>query len=483
MTKTYILEEVPVGTKRCLLVLTHAVTNKVIGITPWDKKNMTYELYERVLSACGQNLTGVRLTMTTETQLLSVPSFKAWCEEMGIAILTSLIPDGGKGHRLKLEGKLTRLLRALPNPMTPAKMPLEDMQVHVDSLLDDRMSNKDLSLPLGAGLYPLVQSKPEGSVKSSITPIVENMEGLMTQSQYSLLEENMAARHNEVVSNMQAHTNDLAMRLEVSLLQNNALAQGLGRLKEELEETREVARIQKEQIDKREQAKLKKQNRTKQKVRDAISLEQFQMVFDTLGEATYKEARIKMALMLMYVTGLRINNLTLLSVRQCKDLLKEGKTIVQLNKRGRERKSIQLSKGNWSRLKAISKCIEKVIGHKTLDLPLITSQTEPNKVLSRSLFNRECNAVLKSFSQQSGLNVRSHSLRASYITDSLALNGLDMVQRDIGHVKPSTTMGYDHRTFTEKDVQIYNDRLDDGREGKHNLMADPRSTHLDKKQP
>jgi site-specific recombinase XerD len=80
---------------------------------------------------------------------------------------------------------------------------------------------------------------------------------------------------------------------------------------------------------------------------------------------------------------------------------------------------------------------------------LFFNRLNPSKPLSVRLFSKQINGLLAHMSIKLGKHVRSHSFRATYITDLLS-NGepIQKVRSMVGHRDTSSTSEYDRTEMT-----------------------------------
>lgn len=79
---------------------------------------------------------------------------------------------------------------------------------------------------------------------------------------------------------------------------------------------------------------------------------------------------------------------------------------------------------------------------------MFTAQNNITTPISRVTFDTEINNVLKDFSLKEDTHLRSHSFRASFVTDLLRTNPLQTVAKIVGHKDIGTTAEYDRTVIT-----------------------------------
>ena len=198
----------------------------------------------------------------------------------------------------------------------------------------------------------------------------------------------------------------------------------------------------------KENLKAKKAAAKKQQPRDIITPEEFKQLLALIKINSLKQARIKVALVLLYITGLRVANLLTFQVRHLFDLIKKQNTTMLINKKGGIKKII-IGKECKQWLQLIKENIDLVIENKQEDNFLFTNKQQ--QVLSREQFTKDINKVLKEFAGHSGKQIKSHSFRITLITDLLKNSTLQEVRTIIGHQDIRTTDIYNRRFMTERE--------------------------------
>jgi site-specific recombinase XerD len=206
-------------------------------------------------------------------------------------------------------------------------------------------------------------------------------------------------------------------------------------------------RVIKERLEEEKRAKRKAAK--KQPPRDAITPKDFQSVMDNLNLLTPKTARIKVALTLLYLTGLSGSNLLELTVQNLQELMQKHRTLPRTINRGDARKIVIATDAkHW--LQQIKRDIELLIEGKQPQDPFFTNiKGEP---ISRVLFNEQLNDALKAVACQIGKRIYTHSFRVTLITELLQAQPIQSVKRIIGHKDIRTTEIYDRNFMGEREL-------------------------------
>jgi len=79
---------------------------------------------------------------------------------------------------------------------------------------------------------------------------------------------------------------------------------------------------------------------------------------------------------------------------------------------------------------------------KDRDSYFFTTQSRLDKPINRSSFDHELNLILAKASEKFSKHLRTHSFRASMITDFLKSTPIDIVKEIVGHKDIGTTLQY-----------------------------------------
>ncbi len=135
----------------------------------------------------------------------------------------------------------------------------------------------------------------------------------------------------------------------------------------------------------------------------------------------------------MFVTGLRVSNLLVLTVSNIKQLIVEGTSQISLIKKGPKRFPLTLSHKGKELLKQYHKEFYLLMRDKQDNQFFFTTQVNFEKPIHRASFDNEINAILIKASEMLGKHIRSHSFRATLITNYLKETPIDVVKEIVGH--------------------------------------------------
>ncbi|HEX8278146.1 MAG TPA: site-specific integrase [Segetibacter sp.] len=194
--------------------------------------------------------------------------------------------------------------------------------------------------------------------------------------------------------------------------------------------------------------------------------DEFNFVLASVKCQGFVPARKRAAFLLLYYTGLRVSNLLNLAVNHMNDLLDKGKTYLSLNKGGASRHPISLSLIARKRVNNSLTDFTSLMQNKAANQPLFTTQNQSNKPISRSSFNNELNLVLKKASLALDKNIRTHSFRATIITELLETTPIHVVKDFMGHRDIKTTVQYNRNSITQKQFNDILNSLEETRAGR-----------------
>ena len=210
----------------------------------------------------------------------------------------------------------------------------------------------------------------------------------------------------------------------------------------------------------REKAKEQRKNAQKGPLRESIEEEEFYEILELVKHKGFVASRKKAALLILFVTGLRVSNLLLLKVKHLKSLLNEGTTQISIIKKGPQRFPLTLSSKGKELLKENHKHFFALMEDKKDDQFFFTTQVNFEKAIHRASFDNEINNVLKNASEKLGKHLRSHSFRATLITNYLKETPIELVKEIVGHKDIKTTLQYKRGNIEPLMLKKVLERLD-----------------------
>nr|YP_010283282.1 hypothetical protein MKU01_pgp092 [Psammodictyon constrictum]ULD16401.1 hypothetical protein [Psammodictyon constrictum] len=160
---------------------------------------------------------------------------------------------------------------------------------------------------------------------------------------------------------------------------------------------------------------------------------------------TYIHVRTRIAISILAVIGIRINELLPLKVNQLQTLIKENWIAIDRSKRGPSNHKAFLTKEGKKIIQDRQKDFELIFLMKEPYSYLFTSEIQPNKPLSRVVITKDINKVMRQVSNQlpDKPNITSHSFRIGYITQLWKdTKDIEFIKQTIGHQKLDTTSAY-----------------------------------------
>jgi integrase len=245
-------------------------------------------------------------------------------------------------------------------------------------------------------------------------------------------------KQDQILETTQKGFIGLALRNEELLKSNDQLKDQLDKLLKELK------RINQERQEKaaRKEAWASRKRLPK---RDPMTAEIYKELIKLAEGPTYIQLRTRIALCILAVTGIRINELLPLKVSQLQRLFKENWIAIDRSKRGPSNHKAFLTKEGKKIIADRQKDFELIFLIKEPDSYLFTSEANHKTPLGRVLLTKDVNKVMQQVSKKlpGKPNITSHSFRIGYITqlwkDS---KDIEFVKQTIGHRNLDTTSAY-----------------------------------------
>ena len=170
---------------------------------------------------------------------------------------------------------------------------------------------------------------------------------------------------------------------------------------------------------------------------------------------TYIDVRTRVALCILAVTGIRINELLPLKVKQLQTLIEENWISIDRSKRGPSNHKAFLTKEGKKIINDRQKDFKFIFLMKEPDSYIFTAESNHSKQLGRVVITKNVNKIMSQVSEQlpDKPNITSHSFRIGYITQLWKdTNDIEFVRQVIGHSKLDTTSYY-VQSLSEKERQ------------------------------
>ena len=245
-------------------------------------------------------------------------------------------------------------------------------------------------------------------------------------------------KQDQILETTQRGFIGIALRNEELLKSNDQLKQQLDNVIKELNTIKQE----------REQKAARKKSRTNRKrlpKRDPMTREIYNELIKAAEGPTYIKLRTRIALCILTVTGIRINELLPLKVSQLETLFKENWIAIDRSKRGPSNHKAFLTKEGKKIIQDRQKDFELIFLMKKSDSYIFTAEANHFKHLDRVAITRDVNKVMREVSNKlpSKPNITSHSFRIGFITQLWKdLKDIEFVKQTIGHRKLDTTSAY-----------------------------------------
>ena len=242
--------------------------------------------------------------------------------------------------------------------------------------------------------------------------------------------------------------------------QNKALTDQLNQLQEQFEIVRQELQERKERERLLQEKKEKWKTRRRLPKREPITAE----IYDSLIQSSqklkysnlYQSARLRLALALLLVTGIRISELLPLKMNQVESLFTKDWISIDRAKRGPANHKAFLTKEGSRIMKERRSDFEFLQLFKDSDSYIFTAENS-KKPLAREAFTNLINKFMKDCARKMDQNpyiyISSHSFRVGFITQLWRdTNDIEFVRQAIGHAKIDTTSQY-VENLSEKERQ------------------------------
>ena len=227
--------------------------------------------------------------------------------------------------------------------------------------------------------------------------------------------------------------------------QNQKLIKLNKELTQQLETVIAELNLLKKEREEQEICKQARANRKRLPKRDPMTAEICKELIKEAEGPTYLHVRLRLALCLLSITGVRINELLPLKVYQLETLINSNWIAIDRSKRGPANHKAFLTREGKKLVEERRKDFEFLFLMKNPDSYIFTSESNHDQILSRETITRDVNRVMRSVSNQFSEkpNITSHSSRIGYITqlwkDS---KDIEFVKQSIGHRRMDTTSAY-----------------------------------------
>ena len=228
-------------------------------------------------------------------------------------------------------------------------------------------------------------------------------------------------------------------------LQNQELLKSNQQLKQQLNKVQKELNSINEEQEAKAGRKKARANRKRLPKRDPMTAEIYTELMRAAEGPTYIQLRTRIALCILAVTGVRINELLPLKVSQLETLFEENWIAIDRSKRGPSNHKAFLTKEGKKIIQDRKKDFQIIFLMKQPNAFVFSSEANHFKKLRREVITKDVNKIMRSVSKQlpGQPNITSHSFRIGYITqlwkDS---KDIEFVKQTIGHRNLDTTSAY-----------------------------------------
>lgn len=253
----------------------------------------------------------------------------------------------------------------------------------------------------------------------------------------------------------------LALQNSQLLTDNQQLNDRLTILQEQLEIITEELSAKKEQEKIIQDKKIKRKNRQRLPKREPITTDIYNFLIDQTETMDYQNryisARLRLALALLAITGIRISELLPLKMVQIKTLFSESWIAIDRSKRGPASHKAFLTREGIKLIRDRGKDFEFLLNFKNENSYIFTAEYS-DKPLERESFTNLINQFLKRSAKEMAVqpNLSSHSFRIGFITKLWRnTSDIEFVKQTVGHAKITTTSLYiEHLSDDERKRRI-----------------------------
>ena len=238
--------------------------------------------------------------------------------------------------------------------------------------------------------------------------------------------------------------------------QNQELLDSNRHLSDQLKKVVEELAIVKKEREEKEIRKKARANRKRLPKRDPITREIYEQLITSIIGSNYKNARLRLAILILTICGIRVNELLPLKVEQLLTLVESNWISINRSKRGPSSHKAYLTALGKKLMDNRRQDFEIIFTMKELDSYVFTSEKSHCKPLRRDTLTKEINLSLRNLSKNlpDNPNLTSHSFRIGFISQLWRDTGdIEFVRQAIGHSKLESTSSY-VENLTDEDRKL-----------------------------
>ena len=244
---------------------------------------------------------------------------------------------------------------------------------------------------------------------------------------------------------LQTIRNDIQKGFIGLALRNEELLQSNEQLKQQLNGVLKELNLIKQEREEKAARKATRANRKRLPKRDPMTAEIYKELIKEAEGPTYLHVRLRLALCLLTVTGVRINELLNIKVYQLKTLTQKDWIAIDRSKRGPSNHKAFLTKEGKKIIQDRINDFKFIFLIKEPNAYVFTTETNHFKKLRREGITKSVNKLMHAVSSRltGQPNITSHSFRVGYITQLWKdTRDIEFVKQSIGHQKLDTTSTY-----------------------------------------
>lgn len=195
----------------------------------------------------------------------------------------------------------------------------------------------------------------------------------------------------------------------------------------------------------KEKRKEARANRKRLAKRDPITLRIYEELITSISGYDYKSVRLRIACLILAITGIRLNKLLPLKMKQLIPLINSNWISINRSKRGPSSHKAYLTALGKQLVDDRKQDFKILFAIKELEGYVFSSEKNQCKPLRRDTLTKEINLVLRKLGESldNKPNLTSHSFRIGFISQLWRDTGdIEFVRQAIGHSKLESTSSY-----------------------------------------
>ena len=209
----------------------------------------------------------------------------------------------------------------------------------------------------------------------------------------------------------------------------------------------------------REQSIMRKERRrrrTRLPIKDSATYPELERALNVIEsneryKTDFARSRDKVALFILYVTGMRIGELNWVRCRMLDAFLLEKTVTIMVSKSHDKRREVPIGDEIRNLAEEFKEDMEILKQNKQED-DLVFTAKDGNKPIERSWMSKRINHILALASKGHGKLLKASSFRIGFINVLIETCGIEKAQTIIGHNHLSTTKVYSRTQLTPKEL-------------------------------